>query len=319
MSSSATSLLDRLRRHLPVLTRLTAAVVALALWGPIATGPAVAEADAMPFGQGMLWKIEKAGAPTSYLLGTMHIADPRVVNLPAEANAALAASGQAIFELILDPSVRTQMAQAMVLSQGRTLETILGPELFQRSVEVAAEYGLPGQAIMVMKPWALVPIFSFPPEQLALLASGHAPLDERLQREAVRLGKELVGLETADEQLRLFDDAPEDVQVLMLKSVVEDRDRLRAQFDAMLADYLARDLAGLYREMLAQATAEEAGLMDHFEQDFVIARNHRMAERLRPYLARTGSFVAVGALHLPGAQGILALLAGDGYSVSRVY
>ena len=316
MLSLAMTSLDRLLRLSPTLCRLA---VALMLCASLGSGLTAASAGDMPYGKGMLWKIEKAGAPTSYLLGTMHIADPRVVNLPAAANEALAASDQAIFELVLDGNVRMRMAQAMVLQDGRTLEAILGPELFARSVEVAADYGLPGQAINVMKPWALVPIFSFPPEQLALLASGQAPLDEALQHEATRMGKQLVGLETAQEQLSLFEDAPEDTQVQMLRSVVENRDRLRAQFEAMLAGYLNRDLEGLYREMLAQATADEMQLMESFERDFVIARNIRMAERMRPYLKRAGSFVAVGALHLPGEQGILALLAEDGYSVSRVY
>ncbi len=314
-SLSMTSLVLLLGR-LTALPRLAAALMLCAALG---AGAVVADEGPMPFGKGMLWKIEKAGTPTSYVLGTMHIADPRVLELPPEVDAALAASEQAIFELVLDASVRTHMAQAMVLPQGRTLEVILGPELFGRTVEVAAEYGLPGQAINVMKPWALVPILSFPPEQLALLAGGQAPLDEALQHEAARQGKALVGLETVEEQLGLFDNAPEDVQVQMLRSVVEDRGRLRAQFESMLAGYLARDLEGLYGEMLAQATAEEAELMATFERDFVIARNLRMAERLRPYLERAGSFVAVGALHLPGERGILALLAGDGYSVSRVY
>ncbi len=316
MSSLSMTPLVLLLGRLTALPRLAAALMLCAALG---AGAAVAEEGAMPFGKGMLWKIEKAGAPTSYVLGTMHIADPRVLDLPPEVYTALAASEQAIFELVLDTSVRTRMAQAMVLSQGRTLEVIVGPELFGRSVEVAAEYGLPGQAINVMKPWALVPIFSFPPEQLALLAGGQAPLDEALQHEAARQGKALVGLETVEEQLGLFDNAPEDVQVQMLRSVVEDRNRLRAQFESMLAGYLARDLEALYGEMLAQATAAEAQLVETFERDFVITRNLRMAERLRPYLARAGSFVAVGALHLPGERGILALLAGDGYSVSRVY
>ena len=87
----------------------------------------------------------------------------------------------------------------------------------------------------------------------------------------------------------------------------------------MVAAYLARDLSGLYSQMLAQATAEEAQMMQRFEQDFVVERNFRMVERLQPLLAAEPSFIAVGALHLPGETGILALLEQSGFLVSRVY
>jgi uncharacterized protein YbaP (TraB family) len=273
----------------------------------------------MPFGQGLLWKVEKAGMPASHVLGTIHIADPRILDLPSEVTVALEESRQAIFEIVFDGSVNMKMAQAMVLTDGRTLEGIVGSELFQKAADAAAQYGLPAPAIQQMKPWALVPILSFPPEQFALVAGGQAPLDQWLQQVAAGQGTRLLGLETVEEQLSLFDGAPEEEQVAMLRSVVENREWVQEQFDSMIAAYLARDLSSLYGQMLAQATAEEALLLRRFEQDFVVERNRRMVQRLQPLLADGASFIAVGALHLPGDTGILALLADDGFQVSRVY
>ena len=298
---------------------LATVVIAMLMLGQLVTARVFAGEGEMPFGQGLLWKVEKSGMPTSHVLGTIHIADPRILDLPSEVMAALGESRQAVFEIVFDGSVNMKMAQAMVLTDGRTLEGIVGSELFQRSAEAAAQYGLPAPAIQQMKPWALVPILSFPPEQFALVAGGQAPLDQWLQQVAAAQGKGLHGLETVEEQLSLFDSAPDEEQVAMLRSVVENREWVREQFDAMISAYLARDLSSLYGQMLAQATVEEAQMLQRFEQDFVVERNHRMVQRLQPLLADGESFIAVGALHLPGETGILALLADAGYQVTRVY
>ena len=279
--------------------------------------PAEAESE-LPFGHGLLWQLEKEGAPTSYVFGTIHIADQRVLNLPDVVLDALNRSERVIFELVFDASVRTTMAQSMVLTDGRTLAQILGPDLFEQSKAVAQSYGLPPQSLQLLKPWALIPIFSFPPEQFALVAGGQAPLDEWLQIEVVRAGKRVVGLETLAEQLALFEGASEEEQVAMLRAVVEDRDSVARQFQGMLTSYLKRDLASIYSEMLRQ-TENELQDVEDFEVKFVIDRNHRMVERALPHLSSAPSFIAVGALHLPGSEGIIALLQAEGYKVTRLY
>ena len=60
-------------------------------------------------------------------------------------------------------------------------------------------------------------------------------------------------------------------------------------------------------------------LADEFQQHLVVDRNHRMAERMRQYLQQGQAFIAVGALHLPGEEGLLNLLEQQGYTVRRVY
>lgn len=272
----------------------------------------------LPFGQGLLWQLEKEGAPTSYVFGTIHIADQRVLNLPDVVIDALNRSERVIFELVFDSSVRTTMAQSMVLTDGRTLAQIVGPELFEKSKTVAQSYGLPPQALQIMKPWALIPIFSFPPEQFALVAGGQAPLDEWLQIEVARAGKRVEGLETLAEQLALFEGSSEEEQVTMLKAVVEDRESVQRQFQAMLTSYLEHDLASIYDEMLRQTENELKEVAD-FEDKFVIDRNYRMVERALPHLGAAPSFIAVGGLHLPGNEGIIALLQAEGYKVTRLY
>ena len=71
--------------------------------------------------------------------------------------------------------------------------------------------------------------------------------------------------------------------------------------------------------MRESSSGEEQRLSDAFEEDFVVSRNQRMAERLLDKIDGGGAFVAVGALHLPGEQGLVHLMEESGYKVSRVY
>ena len=115
--------------------------------------PAEAQSE-LPFGHGLLWQLEKEGAPTSYVFGTIHIADQRVLNLPDVVLDALNRSERVIFELVIDASVRATIAQSMVLTDGRTLAQILGPDLFEQSKAVAQSYG--GGGVLCRLPFELM-------------------------------------------------------------------------------------------------------------------------------------------------------------------
>ena len=64
--------------------------------------------------------------------------------------------------------------------------------------------------------------------------------------------------------------------------------------------------------------AEDASGYAAFEERIVTMRNHVMAERSAPILDAGNAFIAIGALHLPGKQGLVALLEDAGYTVSAV-
>ena len=63
---------------------------------------------------------------------------------------------------------------------------------------------------------------------------------------------------------------------------------------------------------------EDADAYSDFEQRIIIDRNHRMAERALPILADGNAFIAVGALHLPGKEGLVELFRQAGFTVTRV-
>lgn len=296
--------------------RLTLAAFGLLL---LLLGRPDALATELPYGRGLLWKIEGAGAAPSYVLGTMHSSDPAVLDLPGPVKQAFAETRSMTTEMVIDAVVQQRMAAAMVLTNGRTLDQILGPERFAALARVAATYGFQPAQLQRLKPWAAMTIISLAPSEFARSKQGHRPLDEALQAAAEQRGRPIHGLETVDEQMAVFDDVPEAEQVALLDVALREHPNIEHWFTQMRNAYLARDTGALYRMMTAQAAGTDPALIAAFEDRLIDDRNHRMVARMRPLLTAGGAFIAVGALHLPGQVGVLSLLAQDGWRVSHVY
>jgi len=297
---------------------------ALALAVPLMLQAAAARpvpAAEIEYGQGLLWRIEAPGVAPNYLFGTIHVTDERVLDLPAPVRKAFAMATSATFEVIMTDEDRAKMGQAMVLDDGRDLEAILGPELFQATVAAGRRYGFEAAQLRRFKPWALATIFSIPQAELARTSGGDQPLDQWLQGEAARQGKAVHALETPAEQLALFNDLSQADQVAMLASAVEANETIETMFEEMTRDYLARHVGAIYARMEAQARAQDAqgAFVRLFLERFNLARNETMAARMAARLDGGGAFIAIGALHLPGEAGLLSLLAARGYKVSRAY
>lgn len=295
-----------------------AGAIALLLVGPWA--PLAGE---VLHGRGLLWKVERPGLAPSYLFGTMHVTDQRVLNLPPAVEAAFTEARSATFEVILADEDRFTMAQSMVLTDGRRLETILGPELFGRTVDAGQTYGLGPAQLNLFKPWAVASLLSLPRAELARAGAGAQPLDKWLQTEALRQGKPIFALETPAEQMALFDGLPAADQIAMLTAAVEASAKLEATFETMIGHYLARDTGALHALANAQgdapAESDAKPIAGSFMFRFIDTRNRIMAERMTERLDQGGAFIAIGALHLPGEKGLVSLLKARGYRVEAVY
>ena len=274
---------------------------------------------AVVHGQGLLWQIDHEGVGPSYLFGTMHVTDDAVVTLPPAVAQAFARADSLTVEVILTPETPYRMLQAMVLRDGRSLDGILGGELFGRTAAVAAGYGFDPAVLKGLKPWAAMTLLSLPLAELQRRAAGKEALDERLQTEARGRGLVLHALESMDEQIAVFDGMKEADQVAMLAAVVDTNGELDGLFAGMLDAYLARDTARILALSETQQAGFDPALAEAFNEQVIFARNDRMVARMAPRLAEGGSFIAVGALHLPGARGIVSQLQDRGYRVTRLY
>ena len=262
--------------------------------------------------QGLLWEIRGGGAP-SYLFGTIHSEDPRVTRLPDAVQRAFGGADTVVLELDLSAQNVMSMATAMLLSDGSNLRDLLGASLYRRTVAACVDYGLPEPMVMMMKPWAAATTLMMPKSDTGRF------LDLILYQSATEQGKTVQGLETADEQMAVFDGLPLRLQIGMLRDALDQQGEMEAFFERLHLAYLSRDLqrlVALNQETMSTSDPELVRMMD---TNLVVERNHRMAQRMESYLRHGKAFVAVGALHLPGEEGILQLLARRGYRLRALY
>ena len=263
--------------------------------------------------QGLLWKIERAGQAPSYLFGTIHSEDSRVLNLPKPVQSAFDKSNSYIMEAVLDATAMQATVGAMMFSDGRTLQQTVSAPTYQKTVAAMAGYGMPEEALQMMKPWALAVTLSMPKSKTGMV------LDLALMQQATEKGKQTGGLESVEEQLGIFDNLSLREQVTMLEDTLKHLPEMEKMFAELHTTYLARDLARLGRfsdEMMAKGNRELGKKMMY---QLVDVRNRRMVERMEKYLKQGNAFIAIGALHLSGEVGVLKLLAQKGYRVSAIY
>ncbi|WP_244492655.1 TraB/GumN family protein [Aureimonas sp. AU22] len=288
----------------------------------------VREAAATPHGEGRLFRVEREGLAPSFLFGTMHLSDPRILALPPAAEAAFAASQGVVIETtdILDPqrmgATLLSRADLTTLPPGRTLAEVLGAEDMARVSSVLEARGTPSAAIARLQPWFVAAGLMMPDCETSRAAGGAVVLDVAIARRARAEGRELDGLESAGEQLEALASMPLDLQADNLVASIAIADQLPDIFETMIDLYLEGRIAliGPATERALPSGTDEASSLavtQAFEDRVVHRRNALMAERLQPLLAKGGRFVAVGALHLPGDTGLVAALARDGWTVTR--
>lgn len=261
---------------------------------------------------GLLWRIEGAGSRPSYLFGTMHSDDARVTRLPYEVTNALLGARSVTLELL--PNMETQLAsaQAMVYKDGTKLSKVLGSSLYARTRKAATRLGLPEQALESMKPWAIMVALSIPPPTTGEF------MDLLIYQKAQKAGKQTHALETYQEQLGVFDSLSISDQKRLLKNTLDDQPKLSAYFGKLINAYRARDLAAMNR-LSDESISGTGAAGERLMEELVVKRNRRMAERMQPRLKEGGAFIAVGALHLAGTEGLVRLLEARGLKLSKIY
>jgi len=290
------------------LRSLTAAALAIAL-------VPIAMARGATFGEGHLWRISKPGIADSYVLGTIHVADPRIAIVPGPVLNALARTRLLAMELIPEAADDASLLDQETFDDGRRLASLLGADDYAKlRAELAPQ--IPERTIERMKPWAAL-----------LRVSRSAPsgdtrsLDEQLFDTARARRMRITSLEWIDEQVAAFDTIPLESQVALLKHVLAHRDAVAAEARTAVDAWLRGDLAALAR-VDEHVDARYPGMGVHYRQlrEHVIeGRTALMHHRLFMPLRAGGVFVAIGASHLDGERGLLAMLEEDGFRVSRVW
>ena len=278
-------------------------------------------------GSGLLWKIEKSGIAPSYLFGTMHVTDPRVTRMPAAAQAAFDGAGTVVIETveILDPAIAqavlVQRPELTMFTDGSTLTALLDEEQAKLIEAELSRRDIPFALVSHMKPWMISGLVALPACEMARKTRGVEFLDIKIAKTAKAQGKQLLGLESIGEQMAAMADLPMEFHIRGLIETIKLADLMPDIMATMTDLYLKGEIAQIMPLILAagpQGAEQDVDGYAQFEERIVRMRNHVMAERAAPILDAGNAFIAVGALHLAGEEGVVALLQDAGYTVSPV-
>jgi len=284
----------------------TSMVLVCGLLAALFALPATAE-------QGLLWRVETAQGKVSHLFGTIHSDDPRVLDLPQVVAQAYAGSSVVVLEMDLGKLAPEEMAKALALPEKKNLADLLPAELYHDTVILMAGLGYPEELTNRLNPWAVQMTLSMPPP-----STGNF-LDLQLYQQAIAEKKGVVGLESMAEQLAVFSGLTLADQIVLLSQAVEEYPQLEARMEVIISAWLQRDLDSLLALNDESMAKLPAAVQQHFGRSLLEDRNHRMAERSLPLLRQGGAFIAVGAMHMIGDEGIVELLRKQGMKVTVVY
>lgn len=273
----------------------------------------------------VLWKIEKPGVEPSHLFATVHLTDPRVTTLSEKVRDALEHSKTVALEAAdLSPTATASAlavaTKSTLFAEGQSLDALLSPDEFAQVKSTVDRAGLPADTARLFRPWIVTMLIAASDCERKKIQGGEPVLDMKLGDEAKSRGIEVVGLETIEEQLQAMASLPDQQQLGMLRAGLRYADRNNDLVETMVRFYLDRRIGATWPFQLALAakTGISPDSFAGFEDTLIIERNKRLRDRALPYIDRGGAFIAVGALHLTGKSGLVALLRQSGYTVTAI-
>ena len=262
------------------------------------------------------WQVVAGEQAQLTVLGSVHMAFPDVYPLREDLESAFNKADSLVVEVDITGEGATEI-QRLLLNQGtlpagETVEQHLSAAVWQRLQSYMKERGLPGDQLVLMKPGLLAATLS----TLRLAELGMV-VEQGIDRHFLsQLGsKPVVQLESPAQQLALLLEFP-DPELFMAQSL-EQLETMEALITPIYQAWLRGDAEALNRLLLTEDRESHPEFEEIYKR-FFDDRNHVMAEQLTAMLSGPGHhFVVVGAGHLVGEEGIIALLRRAGFTVSR--
>lgn len=279
---------------------------------------AVASAGRAQSDSALLWKISGRDLPEpSYLFGTYHLLTDSYFNTLPETVEPFKAAKGVVVETVIDSS-RIGGLAGLMLMPDKKMSQLLSTEDFKLvSDELTVAVGVGLSQLDQMKPFtiSMLMILSYAQRGNAATLARYPgkPMDYFVAASGKRQSKKVTQLETMEEQFELLYNAFSiEEQVRQLVAIVNQKELAATSQVRLLELYLAKDLGGLH-------TYAESMPKDFGNSDFLLKnRNEKWMRALPALMKKEAQFVAVGALHLPGPDGLLPLLRKAGYTVTPV-
>ena len=263
-----------------------------------------------------LWKI--SGKQNAiYLVGSVHMLTKDYYPLNPALDAAFKESNLLVEEADLGelqgPDSLLLLAARGTLPDDQSLDKVLSASTYAQVSKRLDRVGLPVELLQRLKPWVLALTFL----QLEWQKAGFDPnlgLDKHFYDRAHQDGKEVQGLETVEYQLSLFDSMTMQQQDRMLADTLKGLDTEIANVNKIVDAWKTGDAPAVERIMLADLKQDPA-----MYQRLLVQRNQSWLPKLEALFGRRGhAFVVVGAAHLVGPDGLVAMLKTKGYSVEQI-
>lgn len=260
----------------------------------------------------LLWKISgKNLKQASYLYGTIHAICQKDMGFSEGMLQALDDSQRLVLEIdVTNQQLQSKMEKGMLM-KGRTRL----PELLPSGdYQVLAAYFRDSLGINLAAVQKMQPIFLSSLVYSQLLGCPVQSYESQLSQMAGMQKKEIMGLESIEEQFQVFEQISYREQAEMLLQTIVEYPELQASYWNMIVSYKNQDLNSLYHVV----TDIQLG-MKKYEDVMLTDRNQRWVPRMEQLAAEKSSFFAVGAAHLPGNKGLIAMLKRRGYLVEPVF
>ncbi len=270
--------------------------------GVVATGDAAAPTASVP------------PPRPSYLLGTIHFGTPEEQGIDyAKLEQLIGETETFVNEANLDEAWKSEYDGYRWLPVETPLETMVGKDAITLASALLPQVRV--QDLQRMKPWSVLALLEARGE-----SGGEATMDARLQRMAGGAGKRLAHLETLEQQLQALDCVPAQEHSMVLAERLRTSWILRVESAEAMAFYRSRNLDAWLASIdrMEGLGAEAKAIEQRSRHCLLEERNARWIGPLETLFQDGPCLVAVGAVHLVGADGLLAALRRDGYTVEAL-
>jgi uncharacterized protein YbaP (TraB family) len=262
------------------------------------------------------WKVSGKGGAI-YLMGSIHVMSENFYPLNPALEAAYRDSDLLVEEVdlaeMLDPSAQLAILSRGMLPSNQSLDKVLSPATLALVQKATADLGGAAGPLMRFKPWML----AISLQGMELMKAGFDPalgLDQHFYNQAKAAGKGVQGLETVDFQISQFDGMTMEQQDRMLAQTLKELATETATVGALGDAWKSGDVPALEKIALEDIKSDPV-----MYQRLLVQRNKNWMPKIEALFARRGrALVVVGAAHLIGPDGLLAMLKAKGYTVEQL-
>ena len=296
--------------HFPLRAAVRAAVVCVAC--------AAFAAQAQKPVKSLLWQV-KSRDNTVYLYGTIHVGRPSFYPLPGAVENAFRQSTRLAVEAdTTDQAGMEAIMPLMRYTPPESLDTQVPKPILERVKTQLARYGIPYDSLRQTRPFMVGGLLSI--AEFSRLGYDHRfGLDGYFIAKAVLGGKPVLELESVDQQMRMLSSLSDKEQEAFLANTLTALESGKAadQVAGMFGAWRSGDPALL--EQVVKKANEGMAMTEVLDEKMLHGRNPAMLSKIEIFLAGNQvHFVAVGALHLIGKRGLVAMLKAKGYEVTQL-